>query len=172
MSKNIPMWLHDYLHSEYPSGTLRSKKFQTTLILAFEANSATTWEYFLTFSSETKIMKITHSAILTYLANIVLWIVKWKEESSSFWNHDYAIWQKLFTCFKFLPQEGASCQWFESEFQHSNTTAPPICLTWNYRRFVYRWRACCKIVPSCLKRHLLSNIFAIFTNYARVYIVH
>ena len=29
-----------FLHSGYPSGTLRSKKSQTTLILAFEANSA------------------------------------------------------------------------------------------------------------------------------------
>ena len=39
----------------YPSGTLRSKKFQTTLILAFEANSA------LSRENETKIVKITHS---------------------------------------------------------------------------------------------------------------
>ena len=28
------------INSGYPSGTLRSKKFQTTLILGFEANSA------------------------------------------------------------------------------------------------------------------------------------
>ena len=45
-----------FSHSGYPSGTLRSKKFQTTLILAFEANSA------LSHKNETKIVKITHSA--------------------------------------------------------------------------------------------------------------
>ena len=38
-----------------PSGPLRSKKFQKTLILAFEANSA------LSRENETKIVKITHS---------------------------------------------------------------------------------------------------------------
>ena len=46
-----------FLHSGYPSGTLRSKKFQTTLILAFEANSA------LSRENETKIVKITHSVL-------------------------------------------------------------------------------------------------------------
>ena len=39
-----------------PSGQLRSKKFQKTLILAFEANNA------LSRENETKIVKITHSA--------------------------------------------------------------------------------------------------------------
>ena len=38
-----------------PLGPLRSKKFQTTLILAFEANSA------LSRENETKIVKITDS---------------------------------------------------------------------------------------------------------------
>ena len=63
----MPMWLYDYLkdynqrclkfllHSCYPSDTLRSKKFQTKLILAFEANSV------LSPKNETKIVKITHS---------------------------------------------------------------------------------------------------------------
>ena len=40
-----------------PLGTLRSKKFQTTLILAFEANSA------LSRENETKIVKITYSDV-------------------------------------------------------------------------------------------------------------
>ena len=39
-----------------PLGTLRSKKFQTTLILAFEANSA------LSHENESKFVKITYSA--------------------------------------------------------------------------------------------------------------
>ena len=39
------------------SGPLRSKKFQKTLILAFEANSA------LSCENKTKIVKITHSAM-------------------------------------------------------------------------------------------------------------
>ena len=39
-----------------PLGPLRSKIFQKTLILAFEANSA------LSRENETKIVKITHSA--------------------------------------------------------------------------------------------------------------
>ena len=45
-----------FSHSGYPSGSLRSKKFQTMLILAFEANSS------LSCENETKIVKITHSA--------------------------------------------------------------------------------------------------------------
>ena len=51
------VWNFFYTPGKYPSGTLRSKKFQTTLILAIEANSA--------FSrvNETKIVKITHSDI-------------------------------------------------------------------------------------------------------------
>ena len=39
------------------AGPLHSKKFQKTLILAFEANSA------LSRKNETKIVKITHSAV-------------------------------------------------------------------------------------------------------------
>ena len=41
-----------------PSGPLRSKKFQKTLILAFEANNA------LSRENETKIVKITHSVLI------------------------------------------------------------------------------------------------------------
>ena len=54
-----------FLHSEYPSGTLRSKKFQTMLILVFEVIVQPPKAHFLTFSSETKIMKITHSEAYT-----------------------------------------------------------------------------------------------------------
>ena len=43
-------------------GPVCSKKFQTTLILAFEVIVQPPKTHFLTFSSETKIMKITHSA--------------------------------------------------------------------------------------------------------------
>ena len=43
----------------FTPGPLRSKKFQKTLILAFEANSAA-----LSRENETKIVKITHSASL------------------------------------------------------------------------------------------------------------
>ena len=49
-------------HSAGPFGPLRSKKFQTTLILAFEVIVQPPKTHFFTFSSETKIMKITHSA--------------------------------------------------------------------------------------------------------------
>ena len=45
-----------------PLGPLRSKKFQKTLILAFEANSV------LSRENETKIVKITHSA--AYLKDV------------------------------------------------------------------------------------------------------
>ena len=53
---NFLQWLRRSQRSE--------KKFQTTLILVFEVwdNRASTQSTFLTFSSETKIMKITHSA--------------------------------------------------------------------------------------------------------------
>ena len=47
------------------SGGVR-KKFQTTLILVFEVIVQPPKTHFLTFSSETKIMKITHSDILTW----------------------------------------------------------------------------------------------------------
>ena len=40
-----------------PMGPLHAKKFQTTLILAFEATSP------LSHENETKIVKITHSAL-------------------------------------------------------------------------------------------------------------
>ena len=46
---------------------LRSeKKFQTMLILVFDVILQPPKTHFLTFSSETKIMKITHSDILTW----------------------------------------------------------------------------------------------------------
>ena len=56
-----------------PSGPLRSKKFQKTLILAFEANSA------LSHENETKIVKITHSALLTFPISKFCLINKYKE---------------------------------------------------------------------------------------------
>ena len=40
------------------------KKFQTTLILVFEVFVQLLKTHFLTFSSETKIMKIAHSAVV------------------------------------------------------------------------------------------------------------
>ena len=43
-------------------GQWSEKKFQTTLILVFEVIMQPPKAHFLTFSSETKIMKITHSA--------------------------------------------------------------------------------------------------------------
>ena len=46
-----------FSHSAGPFGPLHSKKVQKTFILAFEANSA------LSRENETKIVKITHSAI-------------------------------------------------------------------------------------------------------------
>ena len=52
----------------YPSGTLRSKKFQTTLILAFEANSA------LSRENETKIVKITHSVLGASVFECMYWM--------------------------------------------------------------------------------------------------
>ena len=45
-----------------PFGPLRSKIFHKTLILVFEVIVQLPKTHFLTFSSETKIMKITHSA--------------------------------------------------------------------------------------------------------------
>ena len=58
-----------------PSGPLRSKKFQKTLILAFEANSATTWTHIMEKKSETKIKKITHSDTLTYIHSFVRFVI-------------------------------------------------------------------------------------------------
>ena len=51
------------------------EKFQTTLILAFEANSA------LSCENETKIVKITHSAVVQQLLryNMILFLKKMNE---------------------------------------------------------------------------------------------
>ena len=45
-----------------PKGTRSVEKISNNVDFSLWGNRATTWEYFLTFSSETKIMKITHSA--------------------------------------------------------------------------------------------------------------
>ena len=50
-----------FLNEGCPKGTRSEKKFQTTLILVFEVIVQPHKTHFLTFSSETKIMKITHS---------------------------------------------------------------------------------------------------------------
>ena len=57
----------NFSHSSGPFGLLRSKKFQTMLILALEANSA------LSHKNETKIVKITHSDLVgTYWVGCAL----------------------------------------------------------------------------------------------------
>ena len=43
-------------------GTLSVEKISNNVDFSLWGNRATTWKYFLTFSSETKIMKIRHSA--------------------------------------------------------------------------------------------------------------
>ena len=58
-----------------PKGTRSVEKISNNVDFSLWGNRATTWEYFLTFSSETKIMKIRHSAIvLTYFSifNLIL----------------------------------------------------------------------------------------------------
>ena len=49
----------DILYPRVPSGPFRLKKFKKTLILAFEANRA------LSHENETKIVKITHSEVVS-----------------------------------------------------------------------------------------------------------
>ena len=44
-----------------PKGTRSVEKISNNVDFSLWGNRATTWEYFLTFSSETKIMKIRHS---------------------------------------------------------------------------------------------------------------
>ena len=51
------------IFSNGPGGYWSEKKFQTTLILVFEVIVQPHKTHFLTFLCETKIMKITHSAI-------------------------------------------------------------------------------------------------------------
>ena len=46
-----------------PKGTRSVEKISNNVDFSLWGNRATTWEYFLTFSSETKIMKIRHSAL-------------------------------------------------------------------------------------------------------------
>ena len=49
-----------------PKGTRSVEKISNNVDFSLWGNRATTWEYFLTFSSETKIMKITHSAYVVH----------------------------------------------------------------------------------------------------------
>ena len=61
---NFGLILHDqrFFRTEQPLRGQRSEKsFQKTLILVFEVIMQPPKRHFLTFSSETKIMKITHS---------------------------------------------------------------------------------------------------------------
>ena len=57
----LPQRLKSTLTPLAPSGLLHLKKFQTMLILVFEVIVQPPKTHFLTFSNETKIMKITHS---------------------------------------------------------------------------------------------------------------
>ena len=66
-----------------PKGTRSVEKISNNIDFSLWGNRATTWEYFLTFSSETKIMKIRHS---------VIWIVKRLEKSNALY------WLYLFCC--------------------------------------------------------------------------
>ena len=51
-----------FLNREWPKGTRSVEKISNNIDFSLWGNRATTWEYFLTFSSETKIMKIRHIA--------------------------------------------------------------------------------------------------------------
>ena len=72
-----------------PSGPIRSKKFQTTLILAFEANSA------LSSENEIKIVKIIHSekkgAGCWYVAEQFPQIEKMQFSMSGGWPDNLAV---------------------------------------------------------------------------------
>ena len=50
-----------------PKGTRSVEKISNNVDFSLWGNRATTWEYLLTFSSETKIMKIRHSELLLLL---------------------------------------------------------------------------------------------------------
>ena len=70
--------MKNFLTPLAPSGPLRSKFFQKTLILAFEANSA------LSRENETKIVKITHSAHLLSTAQTITLKMMMLKKSISF----------------------------------------------------------------------------------------
>ena len=62
----IIIFLKIFLHSPGPFEATLFEKFQKTLILAFEANSA------LSHENETKIVKITHSVGGDYIINYII----------------------------------------------------------------------------------------------------
>ena len=62
----LPQWLKSTLfeissNGECPKSTRSVEKISNNIDFSLWGNRATTWEYFLTFSSETKIMKIRYS---------------------------------------------------------------------------------------------------------------
>ena len=70
---NFGLILHDqcFFRMEQPLRGQRSEKiFQKTLILVFEVIVQPPKTHFLTFSNETKIMKITHSAVYVFKIGI------------------------------------------------------------------------------------------------------
>ena len=60
-------------------GTRSVEKISNNVDFILWGNGATTWEYFLTFSSETKIMKITHSVeeLLYTLLEVFISLGRW-----------------------------------------------------------------------------------------------
>ena len=63
------------------------KKYQTTLILVFEVIVQTPKTHFLTSSSETKIMKITHSA-----SHMEYKLLKKRRQGENFTYYHYLVY--------------------------------------------------------------------------------
>ena len=65
-----------------PKGTWSIEKISNNVDFSLWGNRATTWEYFLTFSSETKIMKIIHSALSIFAKYLTIFFNIWCQESA------------------------------------------------------------------------------------------
>ena len=92
-----------------PKGTRSEVKISKTLILVFEVIVQPPKTHFLTFSSETKIMKITHSAN---------GIIPWDEHGS--WKINYFLSPISFTnkslmCIQSLSNENIQTHWTRFE---------------------------------------------------------
>ena len=92
-----------FLNGGCPKGTRSVEKISNNVDFSLWGNCATTWEYFLTFSSENKIMKIRHSAMRKKLNYLPMQVDKlqcidrsklplWYKPKRSGW---FVLWAKI-----------------------------------------------------------------------------
>ena len=66
----------NFSHGGCPKGPQSVEKISNNVDFSLWGNRATTWEYIVTFLSETKIMKIIHSVPSLQYSSSIVWCIK------------------------------------------------------------------------------------------------